>query len=135
MLDHAFGMFNNVPTVFQWAEIDLPFPSDDHFFKIADYDEMIAQKAHPKRSMKIKDAFMRLFASPASAEQDLAILRQGALSALDMQMLIHCLFSLFKIITAYTNMNSYLYPCLAVYILESNSSITRDQHPPSRRAL
>lgn len=94
MLDHAFGIFNNASPRFQWAEIDLPFPADDHFFKTANFDEMVAQKVQPKRSMKIKDAFRILFTSSASAEQDLRVLRQGALSALDMQMLIHCLSSL-----------------------------------------
>lgn len=60
MLDNCFGMFNNVPTHLQWAEIDLPFPSDDDFFKIANFDEMITKNAQPRRSMKIKDAFMIL---------------------------------------------------------------------------
>jgi len=93
MLDHAFGIFNNASPRFQWAEIDLPFPADDHFFKTANFDEMVAQKVQPKRSMKIKDAFRILFTSSASAEQDLRVLREGALSALDMQMLIHFLYT------------------------------------------
>ncbi|KAF8867283.1 hypothetical protein BDZ45DRAFT_638740 [Acephala macrosclerotiorum] len=93
MLDHAFGIFNNVPPRIQWAEIDLAFPSDDQFFMTANFDDMVAKSVQPKRSMKIKDAFQRFFASPASAEQDLGVLRQGALSALDMQMLIHFLYT------------------------------------------
>ncbi len=93
MLDHAFGIFNNVSPRFQWAEIDLPFPSDEEFFKTANYGDMVAKSVQPKRSMKIKDAFLTLFAPPESVEHDLGVLRQEALSALDMQMLIHCSFS------------------------------------------
>lgn len=96
MLDHAFGIFNNVTPRFQWAEIDLPFPNDDEFFKAANFDDMVAKAIQPKRSMKIKDAFLKLFAPPASAEEDLGVLRHGTLSALDMQMLIHCSLSLFQ---------------------------------------
>merc|ERR1711964_427468 len=33
MLDHAFGIFNNVSPHFQWAEIDLPFQATTHFSK------------------------------------------------------------------------------------------------------
>ncbi|KUJ20601.1 uncharacterized protein LY89DRAFT_578525 [Mollisia scopiformis] len=93
MLDHAFGIFNNVPPRFQWAEIDLPFPSDDHFFKTTNFEDMVAKSIQPKRSMKIKDAFLNLFTPPMSMEQDLSSLRQRALTALDMQMLIHFLYT------------------------------------------
>lgn len=93
MLDHAFGIFNNVPPRIQWAEIDLTFPSDDIFFKTASFDDMVAKSVQPKRRMKIKDAVQRLLAPPASAEH-IGVLRQEGLSALDMQMLIHCLLIL-----------------------------------------
>lgn len=90
MLDHAFGIFNNVSPRFQWAELDLPFPSDDIYFQVANYDELIAQSLYPRSKMKIKDAFLLLFSPPETAEQDLKVLRVGNLTALDMQMLIHC---------------------------------------------
>lgn len=90
MLDNAFGIFNNVSPRFQWAEIDLTFPSDDRFFAIANYDEVIAHSVFPVRKMKIKDAFLVLFSPREKAEEGLAFLRSGNLTALDMQMLIHC---------------------------------------------
>jgi hypothetical protein len=92
MLDHAFGIFNNLSPRFQWAEIDLPFPSDDVYFKVANYDELVAQSLYPQHKMKIKDAFLVLFSRPETAEEDLRVLRAGNLTALDMQMLIHCKF-------------------------------------------
>jgi len=89
MLDHAFGIFNNVSPRFQWAEIDLPFPSDDDFFRISNFDDMIAKSVSPLHRMKIKDAFLVLF-YPGAVGEELEILRRGKLTALDMQMLIHC---------------------------------------------
>ncbi|KAL2067215.1 hypothetical protein VTL71DRAFT_1639 [Oculimacula yallundae] len=89
MLDHAFGIFNNVPPRFQWAEIDLPFASDDRFFQISNFDEMVAKTAVPRLGMKIKDAFLILFAQ----DDELEILRRGNVTALDMQMLIHFLYT------------------------------------------
>ena len=94
MLDNSFGVFHNVTPRFQWAEIDLPFQSDDHFFRLANYDAMLASKLAPVSRMKIKDAFLLLFSPPETRERDLEILRQGQLNALDMQMLIHCTSSL-----------------------------------------
>jgi hypothetical protein len=90
MLDNAFGIFNNVSPRFQWAEIDLIFPSDDRFFAVANYDELMAQSLFPVSKMKIKDAFLVLFSPPEKATEGLAFLRNGNLTALDMQMLIHC---------------------------------------------
>lgn len=89
MLDSAFGIFNNVSPRFQWAEIDLPFPSDDRFFNVANYDELAAHSLFPIRKMKIKDAFLVLFSPPEKAEEALAFLNKRNLTALDMQMLIH----------------------------------------------
>ena len=90
MLDNAFGIFNNIAPRLQWAEIDLPFPSSDAYYRLASYEEMRAQNLYPQQKMKIKDAFMVLFAPPESAEEDLQVLRKGELTPLDMQMLIHC---------------------------------------------
>ena len=92
MLDHAFGIFNNVSPHFQWAEIDLPFPSDDAFFSISNFDEMVAKSAIPRLGMKIKEAFLILF-SVEGAEDELDVLRRGKVTALDMQMLVHFLYT------------------------------------------
>ncbi|KAG9241572.1 hypothetical protein BJ878DRAFT_536451 [Calycina marina] len=93
MLDNAFGVFNNVSPRFQWAEIDLAFPSDDQFFKIANYEQLIIAQRFPSRKMKIKDAFMSLFTSAQSADYNLRVLKEGHLTALDLQMLIHFLYT------------------------------------------
>jgi hypothetical protein len=90
MLDQAFGIFNNVSPRFQWAELDLPFPSDEVYFQLTNYDDLVAQSLHPQNKMKIKDAFLVLFAPPETAEEDLKVLRSGNLTAHDMQMLMHC---------------------------------------------
>jgi hypothetical protein len=90
MLDHAFGILNNFAPRFQWAEIDLPFPCDEVFFKISTYEEMISRSLFPQRKMKVKEGFLNLFSQPESAEENLTALRAGKLTALDMQMLIHC---------------------------------------------
>lgn len=103
MLDNAFGIFNNVSPRFQWAEIDLTFPSDDRFFAIANYDELMAHSLFPVRKMKIKDAFLVLFSPPEKAEEGLAFLRRGNLTALDMQMLIHCKSSHFPPVWFHAN--------------------------------
>jgi hypothetical protein len=94
MLDNSFGIFHNVSPRFQWAELDVPFQSDDLFFRLANYDAMVSSKLFPVPRMKIKDAFLLLFSPPETMERDLEILRSGHLNALDMQMLIHCLFAL-----------------------------------------
>ena len=90
MLDNAFGIFNNVPPRFQWTEIDVPFPGDDQCFRAANYNELVFQSRFPQLRMKIKDAFLILFSPIENADQDLQVLRSGNLTALDMQMLIHC---------------------------------------------
>jgi hypothetical protein len=90
MLDIAFGIFNNVSPRFQWAEIDLPFPSADIYFRTTNYNELVATQRFPVPKMKIKDAFLILFSPPDLTNQNLQPLREGNLSALDMQMLIHC---------------------------------------------
>ncbi|KAH6719294.1 hypothetical protein BKA61DRAFT_472893 [Leptodontidium sp. MPI-SDFR-AT-0119] len=92
MLDHAFGIFNNVSPHFQWAEMDLPFPSDDKFFQISNFDMMVTETAIPRLGMRIKDAFLILF-SPDGADDELDVLRRGRVTALDMQMLVHFLYT------------------------------------------
>ncbi|PQE08746.1 C2H2 finger domain (Zms1) protein [Rutstroemia sp. NJR-2017a BVV2] len=92
MLDNAFAIFNNLAPRLQWAEIDLPFPSDDLYFKVAKYEDLRNHSGFPIPKMKIKDAFLLLFSPVDSAERDLAPLRGGNLTALDMQMLMHALY-------------------------------------------
>jgi hypothetical protein len=89
MLDNAFAIFNNLAPRLQWAEIDLPFPSDDLYFKAAKYDDLRNHSGFPIPKMKIRDAFLLLFSPADSAERDLLPLRGGNLTALDMQMLMH----------------------------------------------
>ena len=91
MLDNAFGIFNNFAPGFQWAELDLPFPCDEVFFKISTYEEMISRSLFPQRKMKVKEGFLNLFSQPESADENRKALRAGRLTALDMQMLIHCM--------------------------------------------
>lgn len=129
MLDHAFGIFNNVSPRFQWAEIDLPFPSDDRFFEVASYAELRAQSLYPIPKMKVKDAYVVLFTPPESAEQELNVLRTGNLTPLDMQMLIHCkstethpqfLFLIFP---------RFIYPRMEKHIFQPHVRSPRGQHP------
>jgi hypothetical protein len=105
MLDSAFGIFNNVSPRFQWAEIDLTFPSDDGYFAVANYEELMAHSLFPVRKMKIKDAFLVLFSPPEKAEEGLTFLRRGKLTALDMQMLIHCKANQFTLLLPNTNIS------------------------------
>ncbi|KAG9228019.1 hypothetical protein BJ875DRAFT_478678 [Amylocarpus encephaloides] len=93
MLDHAFGIFNNVSPRFQWAEIDLPFISDDRYFNLVSYADLEAQSLYPQQKMKVKDAYLILFSSSHSADQDLNVLRTANLTVLDLQMLIHYIYT------------------------------------------
>jgi hypothetical protein len=90
MLDNAFGIFNNVPPRFQWSELDIAFPSGDDFFTTTTFAEMISKSLPPRPKMKIKDAFLLLFSGPETAEDDINTLRLNGITALDMQMLMHC---------------------------------------------
>lgn len=95
MLDNAFGIFNNVSPRFQWSEIDLPFPSADIYFKTATYSDMVAMQTFPVPRMKVRDAFLALFTNSEGVEGDhLRGLREGRLTASDMQVLIHCMLFL-----------------------------------------
>lgn len=91
MIDIVFGIFNNVPHRINWAELDLPFPSDDRYFKIANYEEMTATQLFPDRKMKIEEAFLILFLPTEASKEKIKVLRDGCLTALDMQLLIHCM--------------------------------------------
>lgn len=95
MLDTNFGIFHNTSPRFQWAELDVPFHSPDTFFCLANYDALLASNLQitPTTKLKIKDAFLLLFSPPETAEENLRVLRAAALTALDMQMLIHCSLS------------------------------------------
>jgi hypothetical protein len=90
LLDNVFGIFNNVSPRINWAELDLPFPSDDRYFQVASFDELAATRLYPPRKMKIEEAFLILFLPPEASKEKLKVLRDGSLTALDMQLLIHC---------------------------------------------
>lgn len=92
MCDNSFGIFHNSSPRFQWAELDVPFHSPDTFFRLANYDALLASnlKITPPTKLKVKDAFLLLFSTPETAEENLTTLRAATLTALDMQMLIHC---------------------------------------------
>ena len=66
---------------------------DDYFFKFASYDQLRATQKLPVRKMKIRDAFLCLFTPPETPDYNLRVLREGHLTALDMQMLIHFLYT------------------------------------------
>lgn len=89
MLENSFAVFNNITPRLQWAEIDLPFPSSDICFKAASYNDLSNHSGYPVPKIKIKDAFLLLFSPMETADNDLMTLRNGNISALDMQMLIH----------------------------------------------
>lgn len=89
MLDNAFAIFNNLTPRLQWAEIDLPFPSNEGYFKATKFEDLKDQAGFPIPKIKIKDAFLLLFSPMESAKEDLMPLCNRNLTALDMQMLIH----------------------------------------------
>jgi len=93
MLDRSFFILNNITPRFQWAETDLPFPSDDSYFTTTNHEELAALSRFPQRKMKIKDAFLLLFTPPDDVERGLKPLRAANLTALDMQVLMHILYT------------------------------------------
>lgn len=123
MLDNVFGVFNNMPPRFNWAEFDLAFPSDDRYFKIANFEELSATGLFPVGTMKIEDAFLILFLPPETSKEKLKVLRDGRLRALDMQLLIHCMSrasSAFLSFSPRTNIPpSHLYPPLDPHLWQS----------------
>ncbi|KAK6613845.1 hypothetical protein H4I96_00166 [Botrytis cinerea] len=92
MLDNAFAIFNNLTPRLQWAEIDLPFPSNEGYFKATKFEDLKDHAGFPIPKIKIKDAFLLLFSPMESAKEDLMPLCNRNLTALDMQMLIHILY-------------------------------------------
>ncbi|KAG4028416.1 hypothetical protein MFRU_021g00080 [Monilinia fructicola] len=92
MLENSFAIFNNIMPRLQWAEIDLPFPSNDDYFKAANYDSLGNHSGYPISKIKIKNAFLLLYSPMETAEKDLMLLRNGNVTALDMQMLIHVIY-------------------------------------------
>jgi hypothetical protein len=90
MLDAAFGIFNNVSPRWQWAEVDLSFPSSDIYFELANYSELISTQKYPVQKMKMKDAYLILHSTPDAEGRNLQRLRNSDLSPLDLQLLIHC---------------------------------------------
>lgn len=95
MLDNAFGIFNNITPRLQWSEIDLPFPSEDRYFEFASYEELLADSRFPYPKPKIKDAFMMLISAGDNWKDELRCLRLGTLNAMDMQMLMHMIYTYF----------------------------------------
>jgi hypothetical protein len=137
MLDNLFGIFNNVPPRFNWVELDLPFPSDDRYFNTASYDELAATRLFPVRKMKIEDAFLILFLPPDASKERLKVLRDGCLTALDMQMLIHCMIYSFSALLNFLCTNkqfsySPLYPPMDPHLWQPAHLPTNNQyrHPP-----
>ncbi|QSZ35309.1 hypothetical protein DSL72_008178 [Monilinia vaccinii-corymbosi] len=92
MLDRSFAIFNNIVPRIQWSEIDLPFPSNDEYFKAASYDGLGCHAGYPVSKIKIKDAFLLLFSRMETAEEDLMPLRNGNITAMDMQIIIHMFY-------------------------------------------
>lgn len=92
MLDNAFAIFNNLTPRLQWAEIDLPFPSNEQYFKAAKYDDLGGLSKFPLPKIKIKDAFLLLYSPTKTAEEDPWPLSNRNLTVQDMQMLIHILY-------------------------------------------
>lgn len=136
MLDNVFGIMNNVVPRFQWAEIDLAFPSYDRHFRLTSYAHMVATNEFPGLRMKIKDAFMILFSPPSIDDTNLNVLKDGNLTALDMQILIHCKSSfLCRFHAKINSKKSSLHACLDISLHQSSTSLTRDLNSSSRAPL
>jgi len=93
LLDNAFVIFNNMPSRFEWPELgDLELPCELMYFENATYDDMYIGSRLPPVKLKVRDAFQKLFV-PELHDDDLACIKDGTLNALDMQILIHWLYS------------------------------------------
>lgn len=90
MLDNALAIFHNVGPRLRWSEIDLSFPGDNNYFTAASYNDIAIYGRPPEPIRKIKDAFLLLFSPFDGVENGLKTLRAGKLTAMDMQMMIHC---------------------------------------------
>jgi hypothetical protein len=140
MLDNTFGILNNACPCFQWAEIDLCFPSDNRYFEIESYDtipEYITEGLHPPLKMKIKDAFLCLFSPPETADEGLKPLRSGNLTPMDMQILILCrsLPSASYFFPTLTDLQSPICPYMGLNVQFANRPTSYHFHHCSCRAL
>ncbi|RFU26772.1 hypothetical protein B7463_g9560, partial [Scytalidium lignicola] len=128
MLDNAFVIFNNMPNRIEWAEIDLQFPCEALYFEISDYDELLRTQLFPQQKPKVREAFQQLFIVPESSKNlngsgngsgngnaQLGIgsgaLTKGSLNSLDMQILVHFLYTH---VWRSTFQNPVLYTCPTV---------------------
>jgi hypothetical protein len=139
LLDSVFRIFNNVPPRINWAELDLPFPSDDRSFGLATYDELIATRVFPVRKMKIEEAFLILFLPPEASKEKLKVLRDGSLTPLDMQLLIHCMSFIESIIIirmlTHSFCHSPVYSSLDTHIWQPAPLTPNNRHTRSPRAV
>ncbi|KAH8819775.1 hypothetical protein F5884DRAFT_849078 [Xylogone sp. PMI_703] len=109
MLDNAFVIFNNMPNRIEWAEIDLQFPCESVYFEISDYDELLRLQLFPQTKPRVREAFQQLFLMPESGKNSASSstngngngqqgvgsgsLAKGSLNSLDMQILVHFLYT------------------------------------------
>jgi len=105
MLDNAFVIFSNLPPRFEWTELDIQFPCEPQYWELATFEEAYNQSRLPKRKIKVRDAFERLFVCPDTDPENLAALKGGVLNLLDLQILVHCK-SLSILPTTYLSTNS-----------------------------
>lgn len=139
LLDNVFGIFNNVPPRINWAELEFPFPSDDRSFGLTNYDELIATRLFPVRKMKIEEAFLILFLPPEVSKEKLKVLRDGSLTALDMQLLIHCISSTKSTITmrmlTHNSYRSPVHSSLDTYLWQPAPLTPNNRHTRPPRAI
>lgn len=92
-LDSAMGMFNNVPPRISYCELDLQLPSEQQYFGLSSYTEMLQKSLFPPQRMKLIDAFQRFFLP--QSEIKLAF-QTESLCCWDMLYLIHGPLTLFN---------------------------------------
>jgi len=85
-LDAGMGMFNNVPPRINYCEVDLQLPSEQQYFELSSYTEMLQKSLFPPLRMKLIDAFQRFFVP--QSEIKLAF-QAESLCCWDMLYLIH----------------------------------------------
>lgn len=89
-LDSGMGMFNNVPPRISYCELDLQLPSEQQYFELSSYTEMLQKSLFPPPRMKLIDAFQRFFLP--QSEIKLAF-QTESLCCWDMLYLIHGSFN------------------------------------------
>jgi len=89
-LDAAMAIFNNVPPRITFSELDLHLPSDQVFWNMGSYTDLINQAIFPRPRMKMLDAFQLLFA-PTPEFQVAA--EKETWNCWDCMYLIHLLYS------------------------------------------